>query len=110
MPKESVKGWIICVFGFLKEMHLKKMLKNTFKKNRVVDYQELCDLYMQWRNGKKYDETYLEIKKIEHALKKLEEMFELMEFTEDEINLINDNYCQELCYHILAGVLSHFKM
>ena len=31
--------------------------KNTYKKNRVVDYQELCDLYMQWRNGKKYDET-----------------------------------------------------
>lgn len=31
--------------------------KNTYKKNRVVGYQELCDLYMQWRNGKKYDET-----------------------------------------------------
>ena len=31
--------------------------KNTYKKNRVVEYQELCDLYMQWRNGKKYDET-----------------------------------------------------
>ena len=31
--------------------------KNTYKKNRIVGYQELCDLYMQWRNGKKYDET-----------------------------------------------------
>lgn len=31
--------------------------KNTYKKNRIVEYQELCDLYMQWRNGKKYDET-----------------------------------------------------
>lgn len=31
--------------------------KNTYKKNRIAGYQELCDLYMQWRNGKKYDET-----------------------------------------------------
>jgi len=31
--------------------------KNTYKKNRIVPYQELCDLYMQWRNGKKYEET-----------------------------------------------------
>lgn len=31
--------------------------KNTYKKNRIITYQELCDLYMQWRNGKKYDET-----------------------------------------------------
>ena len=31
--------------------------KNSYRKNRVMTYQELCDLYMQWRNGKKYDET-----------------------------------------------------
>lgn len=31
--------------------------KNNYRKNRVVEYQELCDLYMQWRNGKKYEET-----------------------------------------------------
>ena len=31
--------------------------KNTYKKNKVLSYQELCDLYMQWRNGKKYEET-----------------------------------------------------
>ena len=31
--------------------------KNTYQKNKIVGYQELCDLYMQWRNGKKYDET-----------------------------------------------------
>lgn len=31
--------------------------KNSYKKNSVMTYQELCDLYMQWRNGKKYDET-----------------------------------------------------
>lgn len=31
--------------------------KNSYKKNRVMTYQELCDLYMQWRNGKKYEET-----------------------------------------------------
>lgn len=31
--------------------------KNNYRKNRAVEYQELCDLYMQWRNGKKYEET-----------------------------------------------------
>jgi len=31
--------------------------KSTYKKNKIMTYQELCDLYMQWRNGKKYDET-----------------------------------------------------
>ena len=31
--------------------------KNTYKKNKIMTYQELCDLYMQWRNGKKYEET-----------------------------------------------------
>jgi len=31
--------------------------KNTYKKNRIVEYLELCDIYMQWRNGKKYYET-----------------------------------------------------
>lgn len=29
---------------------------------------------------------------------------------EDEKNLLSEDYCQELCYHILAGVLSYFKM
>ncbi len=31
--------------------------KNNYNKKRIVTYQELCDLYMQWRNGKKYVET-----------------------------------------------------
>lgn len=31
--------------------------RNTYKKNRIFNYNELCDLYMQWRNGKKYAET-----------------------------------------------------
>ncbi len=26
-------------------------------KNRTIKYEELCDLYMEWRNGKKYKET-----------------------------------------------------
>lgn len=29
----------------------------SYSQNRVITYQELCDLYMQWRNGKKYNET-----------------------------------------------------
>lgn len=31
--------------------------ENRASKSRVVEYQELCDLYMEWRNGKKYAET-----------------------------------------------------
>ena len=31
--------------------------KYSYKKNKIVKYQELCDIYMQWRNSKKYDET-----------------------------------------------------
>lgn len=31
--------------------------KYSYSKNKIVKYQELCDIYMQWRNSKKYDET-----------------------------------------------------
>ena len=31
--------------------------KTRYTKDRVIGYQQLCDLYMQWRNGKKYAET-----------------------------------------------------
>jgi len=31
--------------------------KYTQRKNKIVKYQELCDIYMQWRNSKKYYET-----------------------------------------------------
>ena len=31
--------------------------KYSYRKNKIVKYQELCDIYMQWRNSKKYDET-----------------------------------------------------
>ena len=31
--------------------------KYSYRKNKIVKYQELCDIYMQWQNGKKYDET-----------------------------------------------------
>ena len=29
----------------------------NYRKNKFVSYQELCDLYMQWHNGKKYSVT-----------------------------------------------------
>lgn len=31
--------------------------RKSYEKSRIVNYQELCNLYMQWRNGKKYEET-----------------------------------------------------
>ena len=37
---------------------------------------------------KKYDDCFLEIRKIEHALKTLEDMFKLVEFTQEETDLM----------------------
>ena len=36
----------------------------------------------------KYDSIWLEIRKLEHALKKLDEMFALVEFTKEETDLM----------------------
>ena len=31
--------------------------KYSYRKNRIVHYKELCDIYMQWHNRKNYNET-----------------------------------------------------
>lgn len=31
--------------------------RNTYQKSKLIKYEELCDIYMRWHNGKKYDET-----------------------------------------------------
>ena len=48
----------------------------------VINSEELQAL------RKKYDDCFLEIRKIEHALKTLEDMFKLVEFTQEETDLM----------------------
>lgn len=58
-------------------------LKPQYDENRrIINSEELQAL------RKKYDDTWLEIRKIEHALDSLKDMYKLMEFTQEEADLM----------------------
>jgi len=60
-----------------------RKIKIQYDENgNVINSEELQAL------RKKYDDCWLEIRKIEHALKTLEEMFKLVEFTQEETDLM----------------------
>lgn len=52
------------------------------EQRRILNSEEFQQL------RKRYDDVWLEIRKIEHALEKLNEMFALMEFTKEEFDLM----------------------
>lgn len=55
--KTKINESIYNVFIKVVIKYTTKSGKNNYQKEQMVGYKELCDLYMKWRNGKKYEET-----------------------------------------------------
>ena len=57
LESEKIKDTVYNITVNVVVSYVTQAGRYNYRKNRIVTYQELCDLYMQWRNGKKYEET-----------------------------------------------------